>query len=95
MRSLRYRLLLSILLTVGILWLGIAPWLYFTIKNNVNQVLDDRLAASANMLATLMQEYDLNIIEQSSTNTVLDKLTQNTTFPETIACRVTRLDGSV
>lgn len=95
MRSLRYRLLLSILLTVGILWLGIAPWLYITIKTNVNQVLDDRLAASANMLAKLMQEYDLNNIEQSSTSTVLEKLTQNTTFPETIACRVTRLDGSV
>lgn len=95
MDSLRYKLLISILLVVGILWLGITPWLFFTIKDNVQQVLDDRLAASANMLATVMQEYDLNNIERASKTQRLERFTQSSAFPESIACRVTSVDGSL
>lgn len=95
MNSLRYRLLFSIFLVIGIFWLLIAPWLFFTIKDNVNQVLDDRLAASANMLATVMLEYDLNNIERETKSERLKQYTQTPVFPESIACRVTGVDGSL
>ena len=95
MKSLRSKLLLSILLITALLSVVIAPWLYFTIKANFNQVLDDRLAASANMLATVMQDYDLSNLEHSLASELVGKHTQNLQIPETIACRVTRLDGSL
>lgn len=95
MKSLRSKLLLSILLITALLSVVIAPWLYFTIKANFNQVLDDRLAASANMLATVMQDYDLSNLEPSPKSGLLEEHTQSLQIPETIACRVTRLDGSL
>lgn len=95
MRSLKYRLLISIVLIVGIIWLVVAPWFYFTIKSNVNEVLDDRLAASANMLAAVVQQYHLGNEGYGPTGHMLKDLSQSTAFPESIACRVSRLDGSL
>lgn len=94
--GIRYKLLLSVLGITCILWLGIAPWIFFTIKADVQQVLDDRLAASANMLSTIMLQYELGNEDMSKRHgKSLKDFTQNISISDSISCRVSRIDGAV
>ncbi len=93
--SLRSKLLLSVLLVTCLLCLGIGPWMYHTIKSNVKEILDDRLAASAHMVSTIMHQYDLQNgkLSPTITNELLQQTGINSAKPETIVCNVTRIDG--
>lgn len=92
--SLRNKLLLYLALITCILWVGIAPWLYITIKSNVREVLDDRLAASANMLATMVKEYGLDRAGLNPEDFSKHYYSHQSP-PDSIACRVSRLDGTM
>jgi two-component system sensor histidine kinase QseC len=92
--SIRNKLLLYLVLITLILWIGIAPWLYITIKSNVKEVLDDRLAASANMLATMVKEYGLDRAGLNPED-FSKRYSSQQTSPDSIACRVSRLDGTM
>ncbi|QJX02564.1 hypothetical protein HML84_13840 [Alcanivorax sp. IO_7] len=52
--SLRGRLLLGLGLGLSVLWLGLALWLHHEVRDRVAAVLDERLAASARMVASLV-----------------------------------------
>lgn len=92
--SIRNKLLLYLVLITLILWVGIAPWLYVTIKSNVKEVLDDRLAASANMLATMVKEYGLDRAGLNPKD-FSRRYSSQQSSPDSIACRVSRLDGTM
>lgn len=94
--SLRSKLLLSVLLVTCLLCVGVGPWFYHTIKSNVKDILDDRLAASAHMLSSIVHQYDLKNEKKLSptiTNELLQQIVQNSSNPETIVCNITRIDG--
>ena len=52
--SLRGRLLLGLGLGLSVLWLTLAVWLHHEVRDRVAAVLDQRLAASARMVASLV-----------------------------------------
>lgn len=54
--SLRGRLLLGLGLGLSVLWLLLALWLHGEVKTRLARVLDERLAASARMVASLVDE---------------------------------------
>lgn len=54
--SLRLRLLLIIGLSIGLLWSAVAAWLLVDMQRSLRRTLDDRLAASATMVAGLVAQ---------------------------------------
>ena len=52
--SLRGRLLLGLGTGLSVLWLALALWLHHEVRDRVATVLDQRLAASARMVASLV-----------------------------------------
>ncbi|MEP1702827.1 MAG: two-component sensor histidine kinase, partial [Marinobacter sp.] len=54
--SLRSRLLAMLSLSLIILWLTVAMLMYLHLGNKVSETLDQRLAASANMVAGLISQ---------------------------------------
>ncbi len=95
--SLRNKLLLSVLLVTGILCLAIGPFMYHTIKSDVKEILDDRLAASAKMLSHIVHQYDVKNEKPSSslTNELIQQIEKNRENTEVIVCNVTRIDGEL
>ncbi|SFK38720.1 ATP-binding protein [Methylophaga sulfidovorans] len=95
--SLRNKLLLSVLLVTSILCLIIGPFMYHTIKSDVKEILDDRLAASAKMLSNIVHQYDVKNEKPSSslTNELLQHIEQKKDNTEIIVCNVTRIDGEL
>ena len=53
--SLRGRLLLCMGLGLSVLWLVLAVWLHGEVRDRVARVLDQRLAASARMVVSLLE----------------------------------------
>lgn len=95
-RSLRSRLLLMIGLSLAGLWLLLAPWLLYGVRAQVEKSLDDRLAASARMVASLAARQQL--LTNPSGNGVAGvaaSTVANPRFPETLACRISTLRGDV
>lgn len=108
LKSLRWRLILVIVLSLGGLWLLLAPWLLYSVRSEVEKSLDDRLAASAQMVASLVGRQQLSA--QSVANGVDDDSEDehpaqrdtttvpgvvNPPFPASLACRVSTLRGEV
>ena len=54
--SLRWRLLLTLGLSFAALWVLVAVWLYSDLRDQVRDTLDQRLAASARMVAGLVAQ---------------------------------------
>ncbi|NNC22995.1 HAMP domain-containing protein [Salinisphaera sp. USBA-960] len=54
--SLRWRLLLTLGISFCVLWLGVAAWLYSDLRQQMHTTLDQRLAASARMVAGLVAQ---------------------------------------
>ena len=54
--SLRWRLLLTLGLSFCVLWIVAAGWLYSDLRHQMRQTLDQRLAASARMVAGLVAQ---------------------------------------
>ncbi|WP_376717489.1 hypothetical protein [Halomonas piscis] len=54
--SLRRRLLLSLGVSFCVLWVLAAAWLYNDLRDQMRETLDQRLAASARMVAGLVAQ---------------------------------------
>ena len=84
--SLRGRLLLGLGLGLSVLWMVLAVWLHHEVRDRVAAVLDERLAASARMVASLV---DAGAAAPAA-------LTQGGRLPlRGIACEVSGLRGEL
>lgn len=92
--TLRWRLLVMIGIAVTGLWLILAPWLLQGVRSEVQKSLDDRLAASARMVASLMQQQQL-VSQQSQSDRASRMPIASPRFPSTLACKVSNLRGEV
>lgn len=63
---LRWQLLWRIGIAVLLMWLLLAPWLLMSVQKEMQNTLDNRLAASAKMLMSLMSQYDLDPLVKGS-----------------------------
>ena len=57
MRSLRVRLLVWLCLALCTLWGGVAAWMFMGMRQELRSVLDDRLIASAHMVAGIVHQF--------------------------------------
>ena len=84
--SLRGRLLLCMGLGLSVLWLVLAVWLHGEVRDRVARVLDQRLAASARMVVSLLESKAAGDL----------KLSQSGALPlGGIACEISSLRGEV
>lgn len=90
-KSLRWRLILLTSFALAALWLLLAPWLLLGLRAEFQKSLDDRLAASAAMVASLMQRQQL----QASMSSEPVPPVAKPDFPGSLACRVSTLRGEV
>lgn len=93
----RHTLALQLLLIIGVsvttLWLILASWLLYGVRNEVRNTLDDRLAASAQMVASLMRRQQLSA---ATATEVIDQVSgASPEYPSMLACRVSDLRGEV
>ena len=58
MRSLRVRLLMWLCLALCTLWGGVAAWMFTGMRQELRTVLDDRLIASAHMVAGIVHQFN-------------------------------------
>lgn len=97
--TLRWRLMLLISVSVTALWLALAPWLLQGVRVEVKKSLDDRLAASARMVASLLRRQQLMASgagpERSSRIPAKPAPIAMPAFPATLACKVSSLRGEV
>lgn len=92
--TLRWRLLLLLSLGITGFWLLVAPWLLQGVRQEVQKSLDDRLAASARMVASLVQRQRLSGQQWDTTGSP-NASVANPFFPSTLACRISTLSGEV
>ena len=84
--SLRGRLLLCMGLGLSVLWLVLAVWLHGEVRDRVARVLDQRLAASARMVVSLLESDAAGDL----------KLQESGALPlGGIACEISSLRGEV
>jgi signal transduction histidine kinase len=95
--TLRWRLTLTLSIGVTLLWLLLASALLWGVRNQVQHTLDSRLAASAQMVASLMEQQQLVRASASpvSSESAPANLVALPPFPASLACRVTTVNGSV
>lgn len=95
--KLRHTLALQLMLVIGIsvtaLWLILASWLLYGVRNEVRNTLDDRLAASAQMVASLMRRQQLTAT--SAADVIQNASVASPEYPSMLACRVSDLRGEV
>ncbi len=101
-RTLRWRLMLVIGSCLAGLWLLLAPWLLHSVRTEMEKSLDNRLAASARMVASLVSRQQLltgaSDDANGSPNSVSDMTSTQPVqpeFPSSLACRVSTLRGDV
>ncbi|WP_313073894.1 ATP-binding protein [Melaminivora sp.] len=56
LKSLRLRLVLGLALASSVLWGGVAAWRINSLQHEINTMLDERLVASARMVASIVQQ---------------------------------------
>jgi two-component system sensor histidine kinase QseC len=89
--SLRLRLTLTLGSTFIILWSLAAAWMLYDLRAEMMRSLDQRLAASAQMVAGLLVQ-----IPQSSQPETAERITaQRLGMPEGLTCQVSSLRGEV
>src|SRR5690554_4476773 len=90
---LRWQLLWRIGIAVLLMWLLLAPWLLMGVQKEMQNTLDNRLAASAKMLMSLMSQYDLDpLVKSGQRGLVLDPV-EAFDLPITLACKVASVAG--
>ncbi len=92
---LRWQLLWRIGISVLLMWLLLAPWLLMSVQKEMQNTLDDRLAASARMLMSLMSQYDLNPLVRSGQPTLVLDPVEAFDMPATLACKVANIAGDI
>lgn len=88
--SLKWRLVSTILAVFVILWSLVFCWLYFELEKRLQNTLDERLSASAHMVARLIQQLPVDEIA----NTV-NAVQQDHSTPNLIACQVSLFSSNV
>lgn len=92
---LRWQLLWRIGISVLLMWLLLAPWLLLSVQKEMQNTLDNRLAASAKMLMSLMSQYDLDPLVNGTQRSPLFDQTDNLDLPATLACKVANVAGDI
>lgn len=92
---LRWQLLWRIGIAVLLMWLLLAPWLLMSVHKEMQNTLDNRLAASAKMLMSLMSQYDLDPLVQALERRPLLDAVNNIDLPATLACKVADVAGDI
>lgn len=94
--SLKKRLLLSILICIVPLWMVISYWMLTNVQSQMQTILDNRLAASASMVGSLLVQYRLeDAFQHQKSNAVNENKTVLSSLPMSVACRITNIEGSV
>lgn len=91
MNSLRARLFLILLAGTGLVWLCAAGWIYASVDARLDQMLDQRLRASAQMVTSLIADNRLVAAEGQS----LAPLRIAASAQRPLTCQVWSLDGQL
>lgn len=91
MNSLRTRLLVIIGASLVVLWTAVAAWMMVELRSELRTALDDRLAASARMVAGLALQFPTRSpTEEASARPLLDVVAR-----DGLACEVSLVRGEV
>ena len=88
--SLKWRLVLSITCAFILVWAVAFAWLYFNLEKKMTETLDERLSASAHMVARLLSQIPAEQLVKSAKPMVSELSQQNL-----IACEVTYFGSDV
>src|SRR5690606_31027215 len=88
--SLRLRLLLIIGVSLTALWTMVATWMFMDARRSLREALDNRLAASARMVAGLVAQFPEPQSITAAGNQPLDVIAR-----DGVACEVSLLRGEV
>ncbi|HAV3581653.1 ATP-binding protein [Acinetobacter baumannii] len=88
--SLKWRLVSTILAVFVILWSLVFCWLYFELEKRLQNTLDERLSASAHMVARLIHQLPVDQIVNTVNKTQHDQGSQNL-----IACQVSLFSSNI
>ena len=89
--SLKWRLVMSLLAVFIVLWSAVFSWLYIDLKQRLQDTLDQRLSASAQMVARLIQQLPLDSLGDAT----LSKLAKNDDVNQLIACEVSLFSSDI
>lgn len=87
--SLRSRLLVMLSLSLIVLWLIVAMLMYLHLDKKVSETLDQRLAASANMVAGLIAQQPESLSQPPSEPLLLSPLSEG------VACQIRSATGEI
>lgn len=88
--SLRLRLLLIIGISLSVLWAAVAGWMFMDARQSLRDALDNRLAASARMVAGLVSQFPEPGDIAASSSKPLDVVAR-----DGVACEVSLVRGEV
>ena len=89
--SLKWRLVMSLLAVFIVLWSAVFSWLYIDLKQRLQDTLDQRLSASAQMVARLIQQLPLDSLGDAT----LSKLVKNDDVNQLIACEFSLFSSDI
>ncbi|WP_111858421.1 ATP-binding protein [Acinetobacter sp. CFCC 10889] len=81
--SLKWRLVSTLLMVFILLWSMVFCWLYYDLQKQLQQTLDERLSASAHMVARLIRHLPVHDLPS-----VLESVNAENANPNLIACEV-------
>src|SRR3546814_16178544 len=84
--SLRLRLLLIIGISLSVLWAAVAGWMFMDARQSLRDALDNRLAASARMVAGLVSQFPTPGALAAISSKPLNMMAR-----DGVACEVSRL----
>ena len=104
MKSIQSRLLVTLLVSFVVLWSLMSVWLLLDLQHQLKQTLDQRLAASARMVAGLVAQLPAQHLSEQYPSTQhtptsnlaqREKLLARTDWPEGVACQVRQRNGEL
>lgn len=104
MKSIQSRLLITLLVSFVVLWSLMSLWLLLDLQHQLKQTLDQRLAASARMVAGLVIQLPAQHLSEQYLSTQhlpgtetpeRERLLLGTDWPDGVACQVRQQDGEL
>jgi hypothetical protein len=89
--SLKWRLVTSLLMVFLCLWSIVFAWLYVDLQKRLQDTLDQRLSASAHMVARLIQQLPMKAIK----NELIQQTNKSTDAENLIACEVSLFSSDI
>lgn len=89
--SLKWRLVTSLLMVFLCLWSIVFAWLYVDLQKRLQDTLDQRLSASAHMVARLIQQLPMQAIK----NELIQQTNKSTDAENLIACEVSLFSSDI